>query len=797
MIRNYLTVAFRSLTRNKAYTFINIAGLALGLAGGILIFLLIKYHLSFDNFHANSDRIYRLVTEQHRETISYSRSVPAPLGKAFRNDYTFDEKVARIATFDDALITIEHGKEVTKFKEPEGLAFTETDFFAIFNYPLLQGDWQSVLTEPNTAILTERMARKYFGTENPINKMFRLENKVNFRVTGILQDLPVNTDQRAEIYVSYNTLKQFDEWMASDDSWGGINSSMQCFVRLRPGVTSAQVEKVLPAYVKKYRPTSKNIHHYKLQPLADRHFDARYDGVMTKTNLWVLGLIGVFLLITACVNFINLATAQALNRSKEIGVRKVLGSVRGQLFWQFITETGLITVAALLVALLFSWLLLPYVNEWFRAHLNLSFFSDWQLPLFIVVLTVLVTLFSGSYPALILAGFQPIRALKGRLSQQSIGGFNTRRALIITQFAISQVLIIGVIVIANQVRYGSQSNLGFNKEAVVMVPVGTESKAQTLHTVADQFSELSGVKKVSLCQAAPASSSNWTTSPRYDNRTEDESFAINVRSADDQYIPMFELQLVAGRNIYPSDSVSEFVVNEMFAKKLNLKSPADVIGKSLSLNGNRMKGPIVGVVKDFHVLSFHQDINPVCISSSLDRYNYYAVKIDLNNAQTTLPALEKTWSTMHPDQVFSYQFLDDQIAEFYEAEALMLKLIQAFAAIAIFIGCLGLYGLVSFMASQKTKEIGIRKVLGSSTGQIVWIFAKEFTGLILTAFVVAAPIAWYAMNAWLQNFKYQVDIGADVFALAMGGTFLIALLTVGYRSIKAALMNPIKSLRSE
>ena len=330
-----------------------------------------------------------------------------------------------------------------------------------------------------------------------------------------------------------------------------------------------------------------------------------------------------------------------------------------------------------------------------------------------------------------------------------------------------------------------------------MVPVGTESKAQTLHTVADQFSELSGVKKVSLCQAAPASSSNWTTSPRYDNRAEDESFAINVRSADDQYIPMFELQLVAGRNIYPSDSVSEFVVNEMFAKKLNLNSVEEVIGKNLSLNGGKLKGPIVGVVKDFHLLSFHQDINPVCIGSALDRYTYYAVKIDLNNARTTLPALEKTWSTMHPDQVFSYQFLDDQIAEFYEAEALMLKLIQVFAAIAIFIGCLGLYGLVSFMAAQKTKEIGIRKVLGSSTGQIVWIFAKEFSRLILMAFVVAAPIAWYAMNAWLKNFKYQVDIGADVFGLAMGGTFLIALLTVGYRSIKAALMNPIKSLRSE
>ncbi|GAB3948017.1 ABC transporter permease [Spirosoma harenae] len=797
MLRNYLTIAFRNLSRNKSYATINVLGLALGMTCAILIFTLVSYHLSFDNFHADTDRIYRFVTEQHRETIHHSRSVPSPLGKAFQNDYTFGEKVARVATYDDILVTVESGRDVQKFKEADGVAFTETDFFDIFNLPLIKGDKASVLTQPNTAILTERMARKYFGEANPINKTFRVDNKVSFRVTGVLKDLPINTDQRAEIYVSYPTLKQFDDWLSSDDAWGGISSVMQCYVKLRPGASPTKIESLLPAYVKKYRAKSKNVHIYKLQPLTDMHFDARYGGAMTKTNLWVLGLIGLFLIITACVNFVNLATAQALNRSKEVGVRKVLGSIRGQLFWQFISETGLITVTAAVLAIVLSLLTLPYVNEWFQSQMRINFLTDWRLTVFILVVTLFVIFFSGSYPGLIIARFQPVLALKGKLSQQNIGGFNIRRSLIVTQFAISQMLIIGVIVIANQMRYAKQSDLGFNKDAVVMLPIASGSNSQTMHTLTDRLGKISGVKNVSLCKAAPSSSSNWTTSPTYDNRAEAENFNVNVRSADEHYIPMFELDLVAGHNLFPSDSAKEFVVNETFAKKLNLKSPDEVLGKLVSLNGGRMKGPIVGVVKDFHDLSFHETINAVCIGSAMDQYDYYAVKIDLANTQQTLAALDQTWSEMHPDQVYDYEFLDDQIAEFYQTESLMLKLIQAFAAMAIFIGCLGLYGLVSFMASQKTKEIGIRKVLGSSTGQIIWIFAKEFSRLILIAFIVAAPIAWYAMNKWLDNFQFQVSVGLDVFAFAIAGTFLIAFLTVGYQATKAALMNPIKSLRSE
>lgn len=796
MLSNYCKIAWRNLLRNKAYTAINVLGLALGMTCGILIFTLVSYHLDFDTFHPDSERTYRIVTEQHRDVISYTSGVPGPLGKAFRNDYTLGEKVARINTADEVLITIRDSRETRKFKEEAGVAFVETDFFDLFNFPMIQGDAKTALTQPNTAILTQRMAWKYFGDANPINKTFRLDNKVDFRVTGVLTDLPTNTDRKSKIFVSYNTLKQYDEWLASDDAWGGINSSMECYVRLRPGVTPAQVEAVLSDYVTKYRPTNKNVHHYKLQPLADIHFNAQYGGVMTKTNLWVLSLIGLFLLLTACVNFINLATAQALNRAKEVGVRKVLGSVRGQLFWQFLAETGLITAVALLLAVGCSAILLPFVNDWFETRMTLNLLTDWRVSAFVSGLGLLITFFAGSYPGLILARFQPVLALKGRLSQQHIGGFNTRRALIVAQFTISQLLIIGVIVIANQMRYAKQSDLGFDKDAVVMIPTGPDSKIQTLNTLKTRFAGLTGVKKVAVCTAAPASQYNWNTTPHYDNRTEGEPFKVSIKAADDQYVSLFGLELVAGRNLYPSDTVREFLVNEQFAKKLNLKSVQELIGKSLVVNGD-MKGSIVGVVNDFHDRSFHEDINPVCLTTSGNRYSNYAVKIDLATAKTTLTALGKLWSETHPDQLFEYQFLDQKIAAFYQTDDLMLKLILAFAAIAIFIGCLGLYGLVSFMAVQKTKEIGIRKALGSSVGQIVWIFGKEFSGLILIAFVVAAPIAWYVMSKWLQNFKYQIDLGVDVFALTIAGTVLIALLTVSFQSIKAALMNPVKSLRSE
>lgn len=794
MIRSYLKIALRNLAKNKSYAVINILGLGLGMTCGLLIFVLVKFNLSFDNFHANSDRIYRIVTEQHRDGISYQSAVPSPLGKVFRDDYSFAEKVARVAMHEDEVITVNAGNEIRKYKETGGFAFTEPQYFEIFNFPLIVGNNKTALIDPNTAIITENLAHKYFGAENPINKTIRFGEKIDVKITGILKDLPKNSDQKTEIFVSYPTLKQHNEWLSRDDAWGGITSGMKCFVLLRPQVSVAQVEKVFPAYVKKFRPTSSNVHHYKLQPLSDVHFNANYGGAMEKKNLWILSFIGVFLIVTACVNFVNLATAQALSRAREVGVRKVLGSLRGQLFWQFIAQTGVIACLALVVALSLSWAVLPYINTWFNAQTEFNLLSDWKLLLFMPLLIVTVTFFAGSYPGLILARFQPVVALKGKLSQQHIGGFNVRRALIIAQFALSQALVIGMIIITKQMNFSKQSDLGFNKEAVVMLPVSSDYQAAK--SLKNEFENLAGVSDVSMCFAAPAASISWNTTPFYENDPKEQEFRLSVKAGDHNYLKTFGLKLIAGRNILPADTAQEFVVNEALAKKLNLKSADELLGKKLKISGH-CEGPIVGVVKDFHDKSFHEDINPIGIFSSPSLYNSYAVKIKTGDIAGTMANLEKLWSQRHPDKLYEYEFVDQDIAKFYETEALMLKLIQAFSLLALLIGCLGLYGLISFMATQKTKEIGIRKVLGSSIAQILWIFGKEFVQLILIAFVIAAPIAWWLMNGWLSDFKFQIKIGAGIFIMALLTTFIIAFVTVSFQAVRAAMLDPVKSLKSE
>ena len=794
MLRNYFKIAIRNITRSLSYTVINVSGLSLGITCAILIFSIITYHLSFDNFHNNTDRVYRFVTEQHRDQVSYVSSVPPAFGLAFRNDYTFGEKVARICTLTEQLITIEENGNAKKFKED--LSFAESEFFQIFNFPIVAGQSKNVLTEPNTAIISERMAKKYFGNQSPLNKTFRFDNNVDFKIVGVLQDIPHNTDFRSEIYFSYSTIGKYSEWYAQEDAWGGITTEIQSFARLQPGVTTTEVETVLPAYVKKYRAESKNVHHYKLQPMSDVHFNPQYQGVMSKTNLGVLGLIGIFLVITAALNFINLATAQAVNRSREIGVRKALGSARIQLFWQFTIETSVIVILSSVLAFCIAYAVLPFVNTLFHTRVSLNPLADPSLIMFMTGLAICVTLLSGSYPGLILSGFNPVAALKGKLSAQVKGNFNLRRGLITAQFTIAQVLLIGLIVIMYQLDYFKQTDMGFNQEAIIMLPLG--SKDTKTKTLKDQFLQIPNVVNVTQCFAPPASNNyNWGTSITYDNRTETEAFSVSFKGADEDFISTFDINLVAGRNLLPSDTVREFLVNEMVVRKLNLSSPEEILGRTISMQGGTWKGPVVGVVRDFHDQSFKSAISPAIFTTSLGSYNEYAVKINMAEASTTLAALEKTWSNMYPDKLYEYEFLDQQTAQFYEAEQSMLQLIQAFSFIALFIGCMGLYGLVSFMAIQKTKEIGIRKVLGGSIAHILWIFGKEFSRLIVIAFMLAAPLGWWIMSRWLENYEYAFDMTWWVFAMEILIISFICFLTIGFRSAKAAMTNPVNSLRTE
>ncbi|MES2426812.1 MAG: ABC transporter permease [Bacteroidota bacterium] len=791
MFKSYFKIAWRNLKRNKAYTFISVTGLALGITCGILIFTLISYHISFDNFHKNPDRIYRFYTEWRDGTTGKASAVPQPLGKAFRTNFDLAEKTARIISYTGTLITIP-GKEVKKFQEDQGVAFTEPEYFDILNFPLISGDKRDILTKPNQALVTEKTARKYFGDDNAIGKVIRLDNKISFTITGILKNLPPNTDRKQDIYVSYSNLDEYTD-KRRENAWGGVYGGSQAFTLLKSNTTAAQVDNSLAKLVKmNFHGRDAKVWNFKIQPLSDIHFNPELDGYADRKYLWALFFIGLFLIITACVNFINLATAQALNRSKEVGIRKVLGSLPRQLFWQFIAETTLIALTATVAAVFLAWISLPIINNLFKSAMQFN----WALLCpFIVAITLMVIFLSGSYPGLVLARFQPIMALKSKISQKHIGGFSLRRILVVVQFSISQVLIIGTIIVVAQLHYSQSTDLGFNKDAIITVPLPTEDKTK-MNTLLNLFAELNGVEKASLCYSAPASQSNSTTGVNFDHRTEDEHGGINVKSGDNNYLSLFGLKLVAGRNFFAADTTREFLVNETFVKKLNLK-PKDVIGKTLSIDGHHTTAPIVGVVKDFYNYSFHTEISPICISPNYHNYSSIAIKINMHSASSSLASIEKIWNSTFPEELYSYSFLDDSIAKFYEMDTILLKLIEAFAAIAIFIGCLGLYGLVSFMAVRKTKEIGVRKVLGASIQHILWLFGKEFCKLLLIAFFIAAPIAWWAMTNYLKDFVYKIPIGPGIFLLSIASTFIIAAITVGYRATLAAITNPVKSLRSE
>lgn len=791
MITNYFKAAWRSLKRFKTHAVINISGLALGIACIILIFAMVKYHLSFDTFHPNKDRIYRIVTAFHEDKIRYNAGVPFPLGDAFRNDFAVSEKLARIASLGKKVISTSHDK---KFEED--IAFADPSYFDILHYPLLTGTSASILKEPYTTIITERIAKKYFGTTDAIGKTIQLDDTLHFTVTGILQNIPANTDFRAEIYFPFDNLKNHSPWLVEKDWWLNVNRGMQCFVLLKPGVAATDVNnKLLPAIsAKYYDKEAAKLFQFELQPIADIHFNPALNGYIEKKNLWVMAFIGLLLIITTCINFVNLTIAQALGRSKEIGLRKVLGSYRGQIFLQFIIETAVVVFIAMLLAYLLAQLVLPYLNHLFDVQLRINILGDTYLLLFLPLLFLSVVLLSGAYPGMIIAGFQPILALKNKLSQKNAGGLSLRKGLVITQFAISQLLIIGTIVIANQMRYSTEANPGFRKDAIVMLPV-PDNGASKLSTLRSLLSQIPGVEQVTFCGNAPATVKSPSTSILFDTRTEAEKFAIYNRAGDANYVGTFGLQLLAGRNLLPSDTAREFLVNETTVKNLQLASNEAVLGKQVDINGG--KGSVVGVVKDFHTRSFHEAIDPIFISTISDNYSNCAIKINMDQFQKMEPVMAKAWKDVYPQYFYKYAFLDEQLAEFYKLDMMIFRLIKMFTGISIIIGCIGLYGLVSFMAAQRTKEVGIRKTLGASVESIVWLFSKEFIYMLLMAFVVAAPLAWLVMSRWLDTFAYRINLGVSVFVLAIVISIIVVMLTVGYTAIKAALMNPVKSLKSE
>lgn len=789
-----MKIAWRNLLKRKAFASINILGLALGFGCSILIFLFVNYHLQFDNFHKDSNRIYRFVTESHRDDISYLASVPPGFATAFRNDYNFAEKVAKIVTKENQQINGVDENASKRFKEE--VVFAELNFFEILNFPLVERLGTRTLEEPNTAYITENFSKRMFGDKSALGEEFILENNETVQVIGILKDIPETTVIKGEIFPSFETLKSYDE-LYSSETWSGIGGDLQCFALLRPNQNIEQIEETIQELVTEHRDGYTSVHHYRLQPLADIHLNNKYGGIDVGL-LWIFALIGLFLIAVACINFVNISTAQTFTRSKEIGIRKVLGSSKKHLFWQFISETFIISTFALAIGIMTAMLALPYFNNLFELSLSFKSFLSTKVIGFTILLLGTVSLFAGSYPGLLLSRILPTLALKGQLSQKDTGGKITRKVLVTAQFALSIFLIVATLVIGRQISYAVNADLGFDTNEIVMLEIPEKIEPIKLEGLKQRMAQLSGVKNSTACFASPgAAEDDWGTGIRYQNRPEEEVFGISAKLADADYLKTFDLELVAGRNFYPSDTITEVVVNEMVVQKLGLAAADEILGKKLELGGGHFKTTVVGVVADFHDVNFHEGIGPVFIGPDPGNYFELAVKIDGQNATNTLEGIQKLWEEVFPKYIYEQRFLDERVAQQYAEEQRFLAMSELFAALAIFISCLGLYGMISFFVSQRKKEMGIRKVLGGKVGDILVLFTQDFFKLIFVAGTIAAPLAWYFMNNWLENYRYRIKIDWWIFVLAIGGIILITLMTISFQAIKAAMANPVKSLRAE
>ncbi len=801
MFRNYLKIAWRNLRKNRTYALINVTGLALGIGCALLIFALVRYHFATDTHHRNYDRTYRIVsTFDTPDGAFHTTGVPYPMGKAVRTDHPDMAQLAMIDQWEEPMVSVPAtGGPDKKFKEDEeGIgAFVEPSYFRIFDYDWIAGG-PTDLSQPNTVVISAENARKYFGTtDNVVGKLIKLNGRINARIVGVFQDYRDNTDFAYSVMPSYATLKEYQGEVSED--FGNTNSSSQCYVLLDDRFTAADWDRQMSAFVKKHNPKGVDKVRYPMQPLSEIHFATDYNGV-SKGLIVSLFIIGVFLIVTASINFVNLATAQALTRSREVGVRKVMGSTQGQLFAQFMGETALITLVATGIAIGLFQLGQQLVRQNLNGAFKFTFYFDASVIGWLVLLIVGVILLSGVYPALVLAGFKPVMALAGKITTRQVGGFSVRRGLVVAQFAISQMLIIGMVVVANQLRYVQEKDLGFRKDAIltIQLPFVDKQDIPKMSTLRALATNIPDVEKFSYSMSG-APQSGWVSSTniQYDTRPEPEKFESHRKGIDENYLDLYGIKLVAGRNLYKSDTAREALVNETFVRKLGLQNPAQILGKTLHLNDNRRHLEIVGVVRDFNQVTLQEAIDPLFMTTQAS--DYYAANLQLRtgNFRRVIRQLEAHYNTVYPDSYFTHQFVDAQIERSYQQEQTMGKLVNFFAGIAVLIGCLGLYGLVLFMAAQKTKEIGVRKVLGASVGSILWLFGKEFARLIAVAFVLAAPLAWYVMNGWLQDFEYKITLGPGIFLVAIVATALVAALTVSFQSVKAALMNPVKSLRSE
>ena len=799
MIRNYLITALRNLFRNKANTTINVLGLTLGITCSLVLFLVIKYELSFNQHFADQDRVYRIVTEQVDENgnTNLSSSMQFPFVRVFQTDYpeipiTFVED-----NFDSPNIFVERDGEWIRYQENGArAAMVHPDYPEIFSHQWLFGNAETALDEINSLVVTRKTAMKYFNRVDVVGETVRYNNEVTLKITGVIEDYPKTTDFPLDLIMSIETHEQYRK--ESVDNWGGNYSALHTFVKLPEGMTAADFEARLEGFDAKHRGEKFEENYQRLlQPLADIHYATNMSTFtvppISKLNLWAVGLIGALLLFAACMNFVNLNTALAMKRAKEVGVRKVLGGSRLQLFRQFMGETLLISTVAMLISFGGVELALIQLEKYIGYDLDFTVLSDTGVMLFMLMVLLFSVLFSGLYPALIISSFKPVAALKNKAGQGKGKGISLRKVLVTIQMAISQALIICTILVVRQMDHFYNSPLGLEPESVVEVYVGdaTVEKNKLFRSLA---METPGVELVTYNNSGAISENIWAGSYWARVAGEEKKGHAHVKFIDELFLDTYGIELIAGENVRSSEKGREYLINEVFLKEMGFDDPTDALGAPVSIWGNM--GKVKGVVANYNAESLHEALKPLLMLYE-EGYATCAIRFETSEVQQMMKGLEAAFVKVYPGRDFEPSFLDETITNFYQEEQKAAILFQVAAGMAIFIGCIGMFGLVSYIAGQKTKEVGVRKVLGASVSHIITLFSRHFVGLTLLGFLVAAPVAYYLMEQWLANYEYRVDIGMGTFALGLVATLVLVTLSTGLRAYRSATVNPVKSLRSE
>lgn len=807
MFKNYIKTAFRSLMKNKGFTIINVLGLALGLCVCMLIVFYVIDELGYDTYNTKSDRIYRVNNDIKfgGSDRSFAQS-PSPMAAAFITDFPEVEKTVRMRTHGEYKVR----KGDQNVQEP-GMIYADPDLFSVFSLPMIEGDPNTALKAPNTVVINETIAKKYFNTTNAVGKTLLLNDSLNFKVTGVIKDISKQSHFRFGIFLSMISLPD-----SKTDNW--LSNNYNTYVLLKPGASPQALEAKFPAMVRKYvggqlEPAIrmnydqflKTGSYFKmnLTPLKDIHLKSNRIGELSNNSnvqyVYIFLAIAIFILLIACVNFMNLSTARSSNRAREVGVRKVLGSPRKMLIMQFLSESIMVTFVATVIAVIGAWALLPYFNDTSGKELAFTVQTfAWLVPALLVAVLVIGGL-AGSYPAFFLSAFQPIDVLKGKLASGFKGGF-LRSFLVVFQFSISIFLIIGTMVIYHQLKYIQNKNLGYERDHVLVIK-GTGTLNENAKILKEELKRLPDVKNATLSGFTPTAdyrnSTTFFTSQARDAKT---ALSTQFWGVDDDYIPTMGMKIANGRNFskeMSTDSAS-VIINESAAKQLGFANP---IGKELYLPMDQKASVlkevhIVGVVKDFNFNSLRENVTPLVFEFS-NNTDALSVQINTANIMGLISQIKTKWQSISPNMPFQYSFMDEEFDATYRTEQRIGKIFIAFTTMAIVIACLGLFGLAAYAAEQRTKEIGIRKVLGANVSVIVGMLSKDFIKLVIIAIVIASPLAWLSMQQWLSGFAYRDGIKWWIIAAAGAGAMFIAFITISFQSIKAALANPVKSLKSE